>query len=326
MSKKLSIEELKSEIEKLWSNNKVTVTLDDWLNACKVGQEKFHKAKKQFHQWNPLKVYISVGKAKSSMPIFSLRFFGQEIAELIVKDANKVILRISKKHSARNDRYFKGCPLKQGDYLWNSEKAKELRRFFKDWASRYEQKPHLRSEEHRIESKFIEEMLNGQRKFGRSNLEIQPVTLASLPLQLPVPFSANTGEPKLKTGHIDILARRRGKDNKTRLSVWELKKPGAYGHAAYQSCIYAIQLLKILRSKNGKEWYRVFGFHRQVPKSLEIEAVVAITSDAKKQFDRDKNELGEIIINSDAVKLYAVYYEEKPDTIILDENSFCEAL
>jgi hypothetical protein len=175
----------------------------------------------------------------------------------------------------------------------------------------------VRSEEHRIESKFIEEMLKGRGKFGRPDLEIQPVTLGDCPLQFPVPFSEVKGRPVAKTGHIDILAHR-----KTRLSVWELKRPGAYKQAASQAYIYAVQLLRILRSDNGKEWYRVFGFNGAVPPSLEIEAVVAITPDQKKRFDSEKEKFGKNEINGDVVKLYAVYYEELPGAIRLFKDSF----
>jgi hypothetical protein len=306
---------LASKVEELWNKETVKIDkgLDKWLSACKKGEDKIRKAKKQFHQWYPLRVYVSVGKAKSNTSVFSLRFFGQEVAELVVKD--KVLLKLSKKHN------FKDSPLKQGEYFWNGKEAKKFREFFKKLANDPKTELMLRSKEHRIESKFIEEMLKGRGKFGRPDLEIQPVTLGGCPLQFPVPFSANKGKAKWGRGYIDILARRKGKDNKVRLSVWELKKPKAYGKAAAQVYIYALQLLYILRSERGNEWYKLFGFKRPVPKSLEIEAVVAITHNQAKKFANDQKTLGKNYkINGDIIKLYAVYYES--DTIRIDENSF----
>ncbi len=315
-----------SEVENLWNDKKdeIKKKLDGWLNACKKGKDKIRKAKKQFHQWHPLRVYVSVGKAKSNTAVFSLRFFGQEVAELVVEANNEVKLRLSKNHREKNHEYFKSLTLKQDEYSWNGEEAKMFRKFFKDLAANSGEKPETRSDEHRIESKFIEEMLKGRGKFGRPDLEIQPVTLGGCPLQFPVPFSANTGRPVAKTGHIDILARRKGKDNKVRLSVWELKKPKAYGKAAAQAYIYALQLLYILRSERENEWYKLFGFNRSVPKSLEIEAVVAITGDQRKRFDSEKEKFWKNEINGDIIKLYAVYYreDEESEAIILDENSF----
>jgi hypothetical protein len=318
---------LASKVEELWNKNTVKIEkdLDRWLSACKEGKEKIRIAKKQFHQWRPLRVYVAVGKVKStSDSVFSVRFFGQEVAELVVKTKDEVQLSISDKHHTSNSKWFGASFLKRGKYSWNGGEAKMFRKFFKDFAANSGGKPKVRSEEHRIESKFIDEMLKGRGKFGRPDLKIQPVKLGGCPLQFPVPFSANTGKPAIKTGHIDILARRKAKDNKTRLSVWELKKPGVYKQAASQAYIYAVQLLQILRSYKGNEWYKLFGFSGSIPKSLEIEAVVAITDDPKKQFDSEKEKFGKNEINGDVVKLYAVYYEEESGAIRLGKESFRE--
>lgn len=313
-------------VEKLWTGNQKirSKNLDGWLSACKEGKEKIRSAKKQFHQWHPLRVYVSVGKAKSNTAVFSLRFFGQEVAELVVENNKDVKLRLSKILSENNPKYFKNFTLKQGEYSWNGKEAKMFRKFFKDLAANPEEKIKVRSDEHRVESKFIEEMLKGRGKFGRPDLEIQPVTLGGCPLQFPVPFSSNKGKVEPGPGHIDILARRKGKDNKVRLSVWELKKPKAYGKAAAQAYIYALQLLYILRSERGNEWYKLFGFNRPVPKSLEIEAVVAITDDQRNHFDSDKKKFWKNEINGDIIKLYAVYYREESNNILLGEGSFQE--
>jgi len=319
---------LASKVGELWNKNAVKIEkdLDRWLSACKEGKEKIRIAKKQFHQWRPLRVYVSVGKAKSnSDSVFSVRFFGQEVAELVVKTKDEAKLSLSNTHHTRNSKWFGASFLKRGKYSWNGGEAKMFRKFFKDFAANSGGKPKVRSEEHRIESKFIEEMLKGRGKFGGCGLKIQPVTLGDCPLQFPVPFSANKGKAEQGPGHIDILARRKGKDNKVRLSVWELKRPKEYGHAAYQAYIYAVQLLRVLRSDNGKEWYRIFGFDGAMPKSLEIEAIVAIDHKNKDKFDKEKVKLGKYNkINGDIIKLYAVHYREESNNILLGEDSFQE--
>ena len=319
-------ESITQKVKDQWDNHKnIKERLNGWLDACKEGEDKIRKAKKQFHQWHPLRVYVSVGKAKSNTAVFSLRFFGQEVTELVVKTKDEVKLSLSDKHHTGNSKWFGASFLKQGEYSWNGEEAKMFRKFFKNLAANSVEKPKVRSDEHRIESKFIEEMLKGRGKFSRPDLEIQPVTLGGCPLQFPVPFSANKGKAERGPGHIDILARRKGKDNKVRLSVWELKKPKAYGKAAAQAYIYALQLLYILRSERGNEWYKLFGFNRPVPKSLEIEAVVAITDDQRKHFDfADKGKFWKNEINGDVIKLYAAYYEEIAGGIILSKDSFRE--
>jgi hypothetical protein len=146
---------------------------------------------------------------------------------------------------------------------------------------------------------------------------------------LPVPISASGKGPKEDHGHIDILARHRGKDNRTRLSVWELKKPHTYGRPASQAYIYAATLLYILRqTKQGPAWYRLFGYRSSIPKRLEIEAVVAITRDQEKKFIQEETELKKstyLQIEGDSIQLYAAYYEEEAQSIRLEHDPFRES-
>jgi hypothetical protein len=312
----------------MWENNKTEFEerLDNWLKALEQGEEIIGQEKEQFHQWNPLRVYVSVARAKSnSRVLFSLRFFGQEVAELFVKD-KKVILRLNRRHSEKNKKYFEST-LENGDYDWRGKRAKDFRAHFKNLASSKKGIPEVKMCEHRIESKFIQEMLKPSGKFGLSDLKIRPVTIGGCPLQFPVPISASTGRPEKSKGNIDILARHQDKDNKTRLSVWELKKPNAYNHAASQAYIYALTLLQVLRHENGSRWYKLFGYKSPIPKSIEIEAVVAITSNQKEKFNKEKTDLEKntsFEIDGDSIKLYAAYYMEEAQSIKLERHPFKE--
>jgi len=320
------VKDLALEIKNMWRKNKIEFEkkLDDWLIALQEGEKLIHHAKKEFHQWNPLRVYVSVTKAKSNnRPRFSLRFAGQEVAELFVKD-RKATLRL-KGHSEKNVKWF-GWSLADGDYNWIGQEARKFRSYFKKEALSSKGKPKVRSIEHRIESKFIQEMLKGSGKFCGSGLEIQPVTIARCPLQFPVPISASTGEPKKDSGHIDILARHRGRNKKVNLSVWELKKPNTYNHPARQAYIYAFTLLHILRhTKNGSGWYRLLGYKSPIPKQLEIETVVAVTSNQEKKCNKEKTELKKSTsfeIDGDSIKLYTAYYKEGSQSIKFERNPF----
>jgi hypothetical protein len=323
------MENLAVQIKKMWEDNEdeFEKKLNDWLRVLEKGEKLISRARKQFHQWEPLRVYVSVTKAKSnSRVLFSLRFFGQEVAELFVEDG-KVTLRLEKRHSEKNRKYF-GCTLKEGDYNWNDKEAKDFRSYFKKLASHEKGIPEVKMCEHRIESKFIQEMLKPSGKFGLSDLKIRPVTIGGCPLQFPVPISASTGRPEKSKGNIDILARHQDKDNKTRLSVWELKKPNTYNHAASQAYIYALTLLQVLRhTKNASKWYKIFGYKSLIPKKLEIEAVVAITSNQKEKFNKEKTELKKntsFEIDGDKIELYAAYYTEEAQSIKLERNPFRE--
>jgi hypothetical protein len=150
--------------------------------------------------------------------------------------------------------------------------------------------------------------------------QIQPVLLYGLlPFQVPVPFSAVTGTPKYSKmgGHIDILARRKRADNRVRLSVWELKRPGSIEHAVFQSYIYAVTLRYMLRSSSGDDWFQLFGFSKKVPPSLHIESVVAVSESMEKTYRRQVKMLqdhNEMSIDQDGhidrFILSVAFYEE----------------
>lgn len=321
--------DLAKDIITKWKENETDFEdrIASWVSILNCGQDISVLAKKEFHQWEPLRTYISVSKSKShSRAIYSLRFFGQEVAQLIVKNS-KVTLRL-KGHEKKN-RFWFGVKTKDGDYEWRGSEAKEFRACFKKVALKSIGFPCVKSIEHRVETKFIAEMRKG--KFGVAGLQIKPVMIADkFPLQIPVPISANTGSPKAGVGYIDILAKRKAEDNKVRLSVWELKRPGEYQHAATQAYIYAYTLLQILReSKSKNEWYKLFGFKRKIPQSLTIEAVVAITRKQQRRFLKEKESLISSVpfnIGSDHIKLYVAYYQENADSIKLEENPFSEKL
>ena len=319
---------LSNEIDKIWqaNENDFEKRLSNWLDALNHGNEFLCSIKKDFHRWTPLQAYVSVTKTKHpTKASFSLRFFGQEIAILTVE--NGVVSLKLKGHQVKNEDWFE-LSRADGKYPWRGKEAQLLRTHFKELARSMKDMPEVKSPEHRIESKFIVEMCKGSGKFGLDSLRIKPVLIANkFPLQIPLPISANKGIPEAGTGYIDILARHtRLKNNKSRLSVWELKKPGTYQHAASQAYIYSVVLLKVLRySKRATEWYKLFGINSPIPASLEIEAVVAIDRSQEKKLKKEltilkKDSLFEI--DSDFIRLYVAFYKEKSGTIIFENDPF----
>ena len=81
---------------------------------------------------------------------------------------------------------------------------------------------------------------------------------------------------------MEIVARRRDRGSRIRVSVWELKKPGISGgdivKAMKQAIIYASTLRMMLCSRCGEDWYKLLGFHTRIRRTLEIEAVIALSS------------------------------------------------
>jgi hypothetical protein len=283
--------------------------------------------REHFHQWGPLRVYVSTSGSPSE---FSLRFHGHAVGKLLVR-RKKVYLKYNKNIQGKNNEFFPEFPLtwpvdltkESRSIRWrlNSRveyEASRFRKYFTDLekgaAGKYKVLP-----EHQIESKFIDEMMrSGSKRFGGGvpGLEIQPVTIQQCPLQFPLPISGYSGVPKWaeRKGNIDILARRwSGSVRKYVLSVWELKAPHVYGKPASQAYIYALTLLKILRSEKGQDWYRLFGFKGKLPHELEIEAVVVITEDVYKSYLSEKSKLEKsgtkFVVGDDRITLYVVCYK-----------------
>lgn len=312
-------------IESIFKDNATSIKIKTtrWVNDLQNAQVCLNAVKKRFHQWGALRAYVSVTKTRShSRHVFSLRFFGQEVANLVVKgDSVSLVL---KGHKDKNLRWFSsgssGIRLKDGSYSWDGAEAKKFRQLFTNLAASTNGTPDVKSPEHRVESKFIMEMCKGSKKFALNKLMMRPVLIAGkFPLQVPVTISANTGVPRHGTGYIDILALHRVSAGKTVLSVWELKKPKAYAHAASQAYIYAFTLIKLLRSEGGAKWHHLFRPGKILPKNIEIEAVVAITPDQIRKFEKEKRKIQEsgtsFQIQGDKITLHYACYEELPDRI-----------
>ncbi len=299
-------------IKIIWNRNKDNFEkkMATWLARIKNNKKSIQDNRAKFHEWYPLRIYLSVTDARIGQ--FSVRFLGQEVAKIRIQN-DVAFLVISTKHEKTNENYFK-CKLKKGEYPWIGKEAIQFRAYFKKVDCK---KIEIRSQEHKLESDFIQEMLKEDlNKFGGKLKNIQPVTIEGMPFQMPLPISASKGVPIASGhGHIDILARRRGNDRKVRISVWELKEPrGNINHVIEQVYIYAVVLLYMLRSNYGQDWYKLFGFNGKIPAKLEIEAVVAVSAKKKedciKKFKEfiGKNSLY-MDLNGDTIKFFIGLYD-----------------
>lgn len=273
-----------SMINDYWTENKQAIEdrIQGWVRNLGDSdrQKKILAAREQFHQWKPLRVYISTSQAKrKGAPTFSLRYCGQEVATLILRADGKLYVSIATARQSINASHF-DVPIETSrDFAWDSPEGKKFREHFKK--HRLWQEPPRRLREHHLESMIIQEMQRKtSRKFGGTLTQVQPVLLyGRLPFQVPIPFRASEGIPEIspRGGNIDILARRRAEHGPVRLSVWELKRPGQIDHAVIQSYIYAVVLRHMLRSSSKAEWFKLFGFGGRLPRTLDIESVVLLS-------------------------------------------------
>lgn len=294
----------------------------EWAQTLVDSQQKLLDAAKTFHQWAPLKVYLSVARAGKTRVAFCLRYQGQHVANLVVDGAKaSPQLHIDKKTAASNLRDFK-IDL-EDTYGWRTHEAVVFRKHFKNLGP----EARGRSPEHRIEAMFLEQMADGtSKKFNGTLKNIQPILLGGCPFQMPIPISGNTGKPEAKKGSIDIVARR-GTGRGTKISIWELKRPGVKAHAIEQAYIYGVTVLKMLRSKeSGHIWYNdIFGFKGRMPDRLTVECVVAVSLP-----DHKLEELSEELrcfvaenslqVGDDTIEFYLANYTEENGLLSIDPN------
>lgn len=327
---------LLKEIEAKWVKSDGERKAEEWAEALKDRKSTVIQAGKQFRRAEPLRPYISVSSAKkgshTSNPTisFSLRYQGQEVAVLVVKEKErKRSVKIDSKTDENNRKYF-GVSTNKSEFSWDSSEAVEFRREFKKRPSDTKRK----DTEHHIESEFLKQMgIDSKIKFDGTLINIQPVLFAGFPLQFPLPISSNTGRPKASRGNIDIVARR-GAGKGTKISIWELKKPNATGNAIKQAYIYAVTVLKVLRSRSGKFWYQdIFGFNGKLPSKLTIEAVVAVSIENEKkkmtfieEFKNFKKNTDKFQIGHDTINLYLAHYQfdakSKGSPVIIKNKPF----
>lgn len=82
-------------------------------------------AKQRFHEWYPLKVYLSYSTATNPKTDFSLRYLGQEVATLRVEPDGEVLINISTKTALANERF--GAKF-QGKLPWRGTEAQKFRK------------------------------------------------------------------------------------------------------------------------------------------------------------------------------------------------------
>ena len=263
--------------------------------------------KKLFHQFAPLFLYMNVTEAKSS-GTFGIRYAGQQVADLKIRDGE--VLVNTKKYDTNNREHF-ACDVVLHDALWGSPAAARFRKHF--WAAPQRNKEAKKQNaEHRIESMLLSE-LSKQKSAGKEILGVQPVRLFGeiARFQMKTPLSASGNDLKYSGVHgggIDILARF-GRGAKTQLCVIEVKDEAEPPEKVIcQAVAYAVFLRELLRSPGGADWYKIFGFKRELPKNLEIIACTAMPLGEKtaSNFEGTEIPLGDF----DKIVLRSIYFVE----------------
>jgi hypothetical protein len=323
---------IESTKEKLEVNKADWVSLwSGYANKIMAKEQMMTQFLKSFHEWKPLRIYISVNDINSkALPNrFSLRFKGQQVARLIVNSKTKPTLSVDASEMRANKTYF-AIDLPEGDYSWRSDEAKDFRKAFKECTTK-----HGNSPEAMFESNILDEMeMKSSEKFVGTFRDIQPIRLVNnrLRFQMPVPTTASTGAPfykRGKPGKIDILART-GRGSHTNISIIELKRDDAksYKHALAQSIIYAVNIRYLLRENNlGEKWWRLFRFNKAIPQMLKLTSVVMIPHTMSDLYFKEREQLGlstmeAIPVGNDIIRTRLITFQQKNERIQIVSDSF----
>ena len=283
-------------------------------------ENKYREGSKLFKVKRPLYIYSSISKVKSKKLIYDLRFAGQSVGEIAVKDGD-VTLKVGEKQSLYAFNNFEYSNKEGFSVEWKSPKAREYRRVFRE---RDDKKTH--SKEHRIENWLLAEFGKGTRKKGKMLCNIQPVQLGGKFFQLTTPLSASNhvklpGYMSERGGGIDILARVKhanfGRDN--RFAVIELKDENkseeSQAMTLQQSLAYATFLVCLLRSESGNCWWKILRNRddgSDIPEELHIDVVTLMPGP---DYLSQKGDLSDVKIDKMKAILhpYTLYYEEGKD-------------
>ncbi|MCK5685254.1 hypothetical protein KAJ27_14080 [bacterium] len=294
-----------------------------WADGLLKNEKDITNARKQYHEWHPLRIYMPIGEAKKSKTQcrFAIRYYGKDIAEIETKFKDMVPYLIfddvkTKNNHRRSNRNSLGLDMLDEKFRhpWDSKPSEKFRTILKNLEL-------PARDEHMLESMVLDEM--GKKvndKFEGTLKNIQPVQLyGKLRFQMKIPFSANEGVPNYSKncGGIDILARI-GSGHNTNLAVLELKREdkNSYKKAIAQSIIYSIGLIYLLRDETmGPKWWKLFGFKRALPQSISIYAAATIPYSIRDEFKKERKDLNitdDTVINigQDKIKLGHIFFDQ----------------
>jgi hypothetical protein len=291
---------------------------DEWKDRYSIYANEFLTNKKvielyrkQFNEFPPLHFYISTNLARRAKNTLSLdvRYRGQSVATLKANQ-NGITISTTKQYD-KNSRDF-DCKIKLDNTLWSNAQATEFRKFFKERPyTRNDNDKNKRNEEHNVENLLLKEF-SKRSSSSKQILGIQPIKIGGIRFGMPTPISASNHKALKYSGSsgggIDIFTRT-GKGGSRYLTVIEVKDENNSKEppkdALKQAIQYAIFIRELLRSNSGKNWYKLFGFTGEIPKTLTIRAVCAMpddiidTSFAKKSY----------AIGNDLIECHYIYFK-----------------
>jgi len=245
-------------------------------------KEACREIKKRLRE--PFTLHLTTGDAANSTydVNFDMCYLGQRVAQLTYGE--KTITITTKGSDEANARF--DCEVKLSGHKWDSEEGQKFRKHFEN---RTGDKTH--NKELRLQSHLITEIAKTDKRIKDKALwGIQPVLLAGMArFMMRTPISASNvqnirfgersdGSARGIGGNIDLLTRV-GIGGANTLCVVELKKEYKKQEpeeALQQGVAYATFLMELLNSSDGKYWWKIFGYNRPKPKTLNLHVALAV--------------------------------------------------
>ena len=295
-----------------------------YANNMIRNESDFIKARKSYREFSPLHSYLTIGKVDKDQKKFDLRYLGQSVGTIVVKDGIAK-LNVSKEQADSSKKYF-GYELGSiGGVDWSrDEKATKFRRFF-----RTEIKGLPRQKEHMYESALFSE-IGKKNSINKTLKNIQTVDFANSRIHMKTAVrGSDSGNGAMKLsgtgGEIDLFCRRSIKAGRgeSRLVVIEIKdtneKSESFDKAMKQAITYAVFIRELIYSKGGGDWMRLWGMQNQKKQGFTIDCVVAMPQgDTVPSYAGDKIELD----NGDSLELHYIEITSKVDGKNSEDVSF----
>lgn len=306
-----------------------------YISAIKTKSSIIKDARSKFESSKNLDIYLpmsKVVKANSRTEFFDVRYKGQSVGEIFVKNSG-----VSIRFQTSNNKYYPEYPAilfdiaKNDNKDWHSEEACCFRKYF----ARSPRRENGKNLEHDFESQLLKQFLK-HTSDDKYLWNIQPIRLLEKGyFQIPTPIKASRvkdgkiGYSKHYGGGVDILARQ-GIGKGVCLTVIELKDECLESEppekAIMQAIAYATFLQKLLRTPEAapEGWWSFFGFNGSIPARLKIRTVIAMPKGTYNDTSFAREEL--YIPNSrDCLELHYVYFNVDNDIIteIADTSLNC---
>ena len=287
-----------------------------YANNMIKNESDFSEARKAYREFPPLHSYLTIGKVDKNQKKFDLRYLGQSVGTIVVKDG-MAKLHVSKTQADNSKIYF-GYELGAfGGVDWSKdEKATMFRRFF-----RTEIKGLPRQKEHMYESALFSE-IGKKSSINKTLKNIQTVDFANSRIHMKTAVRASDsgkkGAMELSDtgGEIDLFCRRSIKAGRgeSRLVVIEIKdenkKSESFDKAMKQAISYAVFIRELIYSKSGDDWMKLWGMQNQKKRGFTIDCVVAMPQgETVPSYAGEKIELD----NGDHLELHYIEITSKVD-------------